>query len=61
MIKKKNPVIEAIYFILCTHNHTTGRVQKKIISFWSTEENACIVEPRFRKQMNKKRLGDLGR
>lgn len=62
MIKKKNPVIEAIYFILCTHNHTTGKgSKKKIISFWSTEENACIVEPRFRKQMNKKRLGDLGR
>lgn len=61
MIKKKNPVIEAIYFILCTHNHTTGKGSKKKISFWSTEENACIVEPWFRKQMNKKRLGDLGR
>lgn len=61
MVKKKNPVIKAIYFILCTYKHTTGKGSKKMISFWSIKENAFIVEPWFRKQMNKKRLGDLGR
>lgn len=45
MIKKKNPVIEAIYFILCTHNHTTGKGSKKKSPFGPPEKMNALWNP----------------